>query len=98
MLNEAVFRFDPLALVGGDLRIPRVALNCRMDQIFLLQLCLQRPIAFGLLGLQFHRADLAFNFPNNVRDPKQILLRALEFSLGHELSAFILARAGCFFD
>ena len=42
--------------------------------------------------------NLAFDLTDDIRDPQEILLRALQLSLGDKFAALVLAGAGRFLD
>ena len=97
MFGEAVLRIGQLRLRAGNLLAQDMLLNRRIEQIFLLQLRLERAITFGLLSLQLHGTNLAFDLTDDICDAQEVLLGALQFSLGHKLAAFVLTGAGRFF-
>jgi hypothetical protein len=98
MFDKAVLRIGQLRLRVGNLLVQNALLNRRIEQVFLLQLGLERAIAFGLFGLQLHGMDLAFDLTDDICDPQQVLLSPLEFPFGHKLPALVLTCAGRLFD
>src|SRR5262245_42456401 len=98
MFGEAVLRIGQLRLRAGNLLAQDMLLNRRIEQIFILQLRLERAITFGLLSLQLHGTDLAFDLTDDICDAQEVLLGPLEFSLGYKLAALVLTGAGRFFD
>src|SRR5215510_8592131 len=98
VFDKAVLRIGQLRLGVGNLLVQNALLNRRIEQIFFLQLGLERAVAFGLFGLQLHGMDLAFDLTDDICDAQKVLLSPLEFSLGHKLAALVFACAGRFFD
>src|SRR5262245_50739428 len=98
MFDKAFLRIGQLRLGVGNLLVQNALLNRRIEQVFLLQLGLERAIAFGLFGLQLHGMDLAFDLTDDIRDPQQVLLSPLEFPFGHKLPALVFASASRLFD
>src|SRR4029453_6006904 len=98
MFGEAVLHIGQLRLRAGNLLAQDMLLNRRIEQIFLLQLRLERAITFGLLSLQLHGTDLPFDLKDVFWYAQEVLLSPLQFSLGHKLAALVFTRAGRFFD
>src|SRR5262245_66660696 len=94
MFDKAVLRIGQLRLGVGNLLVQNALLNRRIEQVFLLQLGLERAIAFGLFRLQLHGMDLAFDLTDDICDPQQVLLSPLEFPFGHKLARSEERRVG----